>query len=133
MTTDDELLAEAGAAASASGEDEESYGYQPVNWREMDAETAAAAMTELDEWVEWILSRYPIPPKLVPPCWAEHGWLVEELSALHVGWLVCFDPEDSGLGPLQWHERFYQGRERIRGWNGQCTSNEHLPERTRTA
>jgi hypothetical protein len=90
------------------------------------------ALDELTEWVHWLWGRYPITRKLIPDCWAEHGWAVEELSALHVGWLVCFDEQDSGLGPLQWHERFHQARERLRSWDGTCgTTGNHRPDSSR--
>lgn len=128
---DDGLLVEAAASVDGGPVEDVSYGYRPINWRDMDAQTLAVAIAELDEWVGWLVHRYPLPETLVPSCWAEHDWLVEELSALHTGWLVCFDEEDSGLGPLQWHERFHQARERIRDWNGQCTRDEHVATRTR--
>jgi hypothetical protein len=134
MTFDADLLHEADALDDGDGDavPEESYGYQPVNWRTMSPTEQRIALDELTEWVHWLWNRYPITRKLIPDCWEEHAWAVEELSALHVGWLVCFDDQDSGLGPLQWHERFHQARERIRRWDGTCgTTGTHRPDATR--
>lgn len=106
-------------------EDAAESGYRPVNWREMAATEKALALEELTIWLEWVRARYLIDDDALPPCWASHGALIEEYSALHTAWLVCFDERDNGMGPLQWHERFAQAAERLRKAKGFCTSQEH--------
>ncbi|MEN0104023.1 MAG: hypothetical protein AAGC90_13965 [Curtobacterium sp.] len=112
---------------------DEAHGYQPVNWRNRGEAQQQVALDELSEWVTWLLARYPIKRKIVPDRWAFHAWLIEELSALHVGSLVCFDEQDSGLGPLQWHERFHHFRERVAAWDGSCGTggDNHRPDHRR--
>jgi len=129
--TDTDLLAEADDAAAPPGEADDQYGYQPVNWRDLTPAEEAYALAELTTWLVWAQERYDVPGNILPPCWKDHPWLVEELSALHVAWLVCFDPQDSGLGPLQWLERFHQTKERIKP-RSRCTETSHqtAPRRT---
>jgi hypothetical protein len=53
----------------------------PVCWPILtDAETGAR-LDELTDWTSWLLERYTLDYRTIPPCWAEHGALVEELSA----------------------------------------------------
>lgn len=135
MSTDTDLLEQAERANHSDDQQpaDEPYGYQPVNWRTLTEAEQQVALEELTEWVTWLLDRYPVKRSTVPTCWQEHEWLIEELSALHVGWLVCFDEQDTGLGPLQWHERFHQFRERMHSWDGSCGTNgdNHRPDRGR--
>lgn len=85
-----------------------------VNWRELDNETAHDVWVDLREWVEWFTLRYQVSPTVVPDCWWKHGWLVEELSALRSAHRALFDPHDTGLGPIGWHERYALAAERIK-------------------
>lgn len=106
-------------------EDAADAGYSPVTWRHLTTAEEAAALEELRMWLEWLRGRYLIDDDALPPCWAAHGALVEEYSALHTAWLVCFDERDNGMGPLQWHERFAQATDRLRKAKGYCTHREH--------
>lgn len=85
-----------------------------VNWRELDDETAHDVWVDLRDWVEWFTLRYQVSPTVVPDCWWKHGWLVEELSALRSAHRALFDPNDTGLGPIGWHERYALAAERIK-------------------
>jgi hypothetical protein len=108
---------------------DEEAGYQPINWRTMDPDSAPVIWTELAEWIDWIRQRYAIKLDMLPYCWFRHGRLVEEFSALYTAWLVCFDPRDSGLGPIQWHERFHQLIQRLPMSTKAC-ADRHMPERS---
>lgn len=129
---DDELLTEASTNADdGSADDFDDYGYQPVNWRDLTPAESGAAMVELTDWLTWARTRYAIAGNLLPPCWADHSWMIEEYSALHIAWQVCFDPQDSGLGPLQWHERLHHAKDRIKH-NSKCSEAAHNADRTPT-
>lgn len=96
-----------------------------VDWRTLPDTDARAAWNSLREWVEWFTVRYQIPVSIVPACWYRHGRLVEELSALHAAHTSAFDPLDSGLGPIGWHERLDLALPRLRhAYYGGC-SNSH--------
>lgn len=107
----------------------EELAIQVVNWRTIQGAERAEAFAELDEWVRWIIARYDIQPQKIPDCWAKHGDLVEELSALHTAWLVAFDETDGGYGPIGWHERFAVALSR-HTFRERCT-NKHRSTTTR--
>lgn len=78
-----------------------------VNWRTISDHDRTDACAALADWVQnWLVPRYAVPRRLIPDCWYEHSAMVEELSAIHVAWLVAFDEADSGFGPIGWHERY---------------------------
>lgn len=93
-----------------------------VNWRTLEGADAESAWNSLREWVEWFTVRYQISESTVPVCWFMHDGLVEELSALHALHTMAFDPSDSGLGPLGWHERLSLAMPRLRKeYYNQCS------------
>ena len=57
-----------------------------VAWPTLSDQELEDAIAELGEWVAWLILRYALDHRTVPPCWAAHGALVEELSALHTAW-----------------------------------------------
>lgn len=79
-----------------------------VCWPALSPDEAAAALAELAEWVQWLANRYALTARHIPDCWASHGALVEELSALRTCWIVSFDPADAGRGPIGFQERLAQ-------------------------
>ena len=70
----------------------------PITWRIDPADpdrtlTAADAewlWEELRDWVEWLVERYSLDHRIVPPCWFLHGALVDELTALWGAWQVAY-------------------------------------------
>ncbi|MCK6065756.1 MULTISPECIES: hypothetical protein [Microbacterium] len=103
----------------------EPTGVPPVDWRSLSADEARAAWTALRRWVEWFTVRYGVPVSVVPSCWWKHGALVEELSALHVFHQASFDKNDSGYGPLEWHERLTHAQSRLQHAGSGCTSGHY--------
>lgn len=92
-----------------------------VDWQTLKDADAPAAWDALREWVEWFTVRYDISESVVPVCWWRHGDLVHELSALHHSHRVAFDPSDTGLGPIRWHEQLTLAISRLRNtYYGQC-------------
>lgn len=99
---------------------------RPWNWRALDPVACEFAFDELVGWVDWLVGRYDIADQL-PACWANHGWAVEELSALYFSWLSAYeDPESRAEAALDWHESFERARERVRDWDRYgCTAGTH--------
>ena len=54
----------------------------PVHWPSLTEDETRDRMRELDEWVRHLVRRFAVEPRIIPPCWAQHGPLVEILSAL---------------------------------------------------
>lgn len=63
---------------------------------------------------------YGLPASVVPPFWHRHPELLWELSALHLHWIACYDPDQSGSGPVAWHADFAACRDRLRDWVATC-------------
>lgn len=103
---------------------------RPVAWARLDAAKAAAAWTDLDVWVRWLVGRYSLDHRDVPPCWFAHGHLVEELSALRTAHRACFDRGGVAQGPAEWHQTFAITRARLQHWASRtgCRPGEHRPD-----
>jgi hypothetical protein len=70
----------------------------------------------LAEWVDSLMARYAAAGDWLRPCWWRHGFVVEELAALHTAWLGVYDgrqPVDSTAG-IRWHDEAERCRDRIR-------------------
>ena len=106
----------------------------PVCWKGLDHVSAVRQQRTLDEWVRWVTARYMLTPRTVPPCWSHHGGLLEELSALHTGWLAAFAPYASGDAPLDWHTMFCAARQRLQETVNRagCSKDDHRDDRCAT-
>ena len=86
---------------------------RPVDWRRLTGEAAAQQWADLHAWVRWLVGRYAIDPREIPPCWGAHGELVEELSALHTAHQAAYDPAGAPTGPADWHTTLANTRSRL--------------------
>ncbi|MFF2840530.1 hypothetical protein [Paenarthrobacter sp. NPDC057981] len=83
-------------------------------WRDMTSEQAEGAWQTLFEWVRWFVGAYQLTTSVVPDCWWRHSEIVAELYALQRAELASFTSDDSGFGPLAFHERLPHAVERLR-------------------
>lgn len=94
---------------------------RPWNWIELSAEEADQLFALLSGFVAYFNLRYgERPAQRIPPCWAEHGALVEELTTLYwARWQAFESPHGSIGGAQYWHSytlpSFY---ERMARWLG---------------
>ena len=86
---------------------------RPVTWAHLDRDHAADHWAALDGWVRWLVRRYALDHRDLPPCWYAHGDLVEELSALRTAHQGAFDPAGPASGPAEWHQIFANTRARL--------------------
>ena len=98
--------------------------------RDLDPSTTAEELTRLTSWADWIINRYNLDHKLIPPCWPEHGALVEELSALRTLWEASYLEDANPSGPLAFHRDLDLAFRRLREWTSRlgCSRTEHRPE-----
>lgn len=99
----------------------------PVCWPMLaDAERAARGQ-ELADWVNWVVDRYALDHRAIPPCWSQHGALLEELSSLRTAWLTAYSEDSGGDAPLRWHAEFAAARQRLSDWVARtgCRPGEH--------
>lgn len=85
----------------------------PFVWSAHDAAEQAHQLDLLAGWVTWLVRRYSLDQRTVPPCWREHGEFIEELAALQLAWQAAFARLAHGDAPLQWHEHFSLARVRF--------------------
>ena len=85
----------------------------PVCWATMTDPETENALDELEDWVFWVVDRYALDHRTVPPCWPEHGALIEDLSALRVAWLAAFGITGRPEAPREWHAQFAAARQRM--------------------
>jgi hypothetical protein len=108
------------------------WAVRPVCWKTLDGASTERELRVLDEWIRWLVRRYALTPAadMVLPCWYRHGTIVEELSALHTGWLAAFAPDAPGSAPLDWHAMFAGTQTRLRETRGRsgCMGKEHREE-----
>jgi hypothetical protein len=98
-----------------------------VCWRRLDDPTSRLELDRLGEWIAWVAQRYQLDYKVIPDCWAQHGSLVEELSALRSLWEGCFQPESALSEPITFHRELDTALRRLREWNSRsgCTRTVH--------
>lgn len=99
--------------------------------RTLDAATAEATWNELRDWVEWLVERYALDHRTVPPCWFLHGALVDELTALWGAWQVAYSPMASPADPANWMQILANTRARLAEWTARrgCRPDDHRPDK----
>ncbi len=129
-------------AGSMADPDYQPGGVWPWDWTAIDARQARRMWTRVRGLVEFLNQRYAWDhTQLIPPCWAFHGGLVEELTTLYWSrWAAFSGPDASADRAQNWHTyhlpAFYQ---RMSMWCGgphnltQCQSGQHQPPRRPTA
>ncbi len=101
----------------------------PVCWPALTIEEHGEQLADLTDWVDWMTERYRLDHRTIPPCWPEHGDLVEELSALRTAWQYAYAHTARGDAPLDWHGGFAASRQRLADWVARagCRAKEHRP------
>ncbi len=102
---------------------------RPINWARLTEPDLSEQWEALDTWVRWLVTRYCLDHREIPPCWAEHGDLLEELSALHTAHQAAYDPTGPPSGPSEWHQVLANTRARLQLWVARtgCRATEHRP------
>ena len=116
-----------------TGPDEPEEPLRPLNWNLLSSEEAEAEWLDLNAWVDWLRSTYGLPPTVIPPYWHRHDELIWELSALHLHWRNCYDPDASASAPQGWHRDFAEARNRLREWVSTCGTRLDRDRPTRQA
>lgn len=99
----------------------------PVCWPSLNQDETCGHLDALQRWLTWLQRRYALDHRVLPPCWAQHGALVEELSALHTAWGVAYAVATGPEVPLRWHSEFASARHRLNEWVARsgCRPSEH--------
>ncbi|WP_439681748.1 hypothetical protein [Embleya sp. MST-111070] len=108
---------EAGGGAGGAGAAGEGPVAADYDWRVLDADATREAWERLIDWVEWLVSVFPVADVL-PGCWYEHPVLVWELTALQLAFTDAYEVPDAPRGaPLGWMEALQRAHGRWRMWD----------------
>lgn len=104
----------------------------PVDWRAVSALDAEQRWSELADWVHWLIDRYVLDHRVVPPCWYLHGALVDLLAALRDHHREHLDRYATPSGTAEWQLMFRNLEPRLREWASRtgCSRDEHRPDVT---
>jgi hypothetical protein len=99
----------------------------PVVWEDLSAGEAFDTWTDLGGWVTWLVRRFRLRPREVPPCWFRHAAVVEELTALWGSWRVAYGEDQPATSAAEWLHMFFDARLRLAEWMARagCTATEH--------
>jgi hypothetical protein len=102
----------------------------PTHWPSLLPDEAGPAWAELRDWVEHLVDRFALDTRVVPPCWYLHNTLVEALSALRDHERICFAPNASPAGAVDWFRALREIENRLSQAcaRTQCSINEHRPD-----
>ena len=110
-----------GAARTGTGHFAFEEDTRPWNWLELDRKAGSVLWRLLIDFVEFFNHRYGERPELrIPPCWAEHGPVVEEVTTLWWTRWQAFESAHASIGGAQyWHTYTVPGFfDRIGRWIG---------------
>lgn len=77
-------------------------------WAELDADTANARWSDLDDWVtNHLLARHKHHTRTLRACWRRHPDVVDELTALYVVWTDAYrNPHCTPTAAADYHRRW---------------------------
>ena len=109
----------------------------PWDWAGCSGAGADQLAEQVSEFVAYLNGRYAWGPEhTVPPCWAAHGALVEELTTLMwSGWSAFQGPAATPEVAQAWHTYYLSGfMARMVTWVGrqalgECRAQNHEPSR----
>jgi hypothetical protein len=76
------------------------------NWATLTDEQAATAMRQLRSWMAEILVRYPHVWKKLRPCWDQHTFAVDALTAAYGTWKLAMAPRTSAENFAWWLDKW---------------------------
>jgi hypothetical protein len=99
----------------------------PVCWAALTDTETEEEHEALADWIAWLNDRYTLDHRTIPPCWHQHGALIEELSALRTAWLAAYAITGRPEAPLDWHAHFASARQRLADWVARtgCRADSH--------
>jgi hypothetical protein len=109
------------------------------NWANREDPDARLLSGLIEEFVEYFNARYAWTTEhLIPPCWALHGALVEEITTLMWSRWAAFESTDATpVAHETWHTYYLPGfLARVNMWLGnhaaaECRSGNHQPSSVR--
>jgi hypothetical protein len=86
-------------------------------------------LAELRGWVQALVRRFAIEPRVLPPCWEQHNGMIEALLALRDHERACYADSASPTAAVDWLRALREIEIRLADLAAQtqCTVHEHRP------
>lgn len=109
----------------------------PWDWTSIDDAQRAELTVKAAQFVDYFNARYAWTSEhTIPPCWADHGALIEEITTLMWSrWLAFTSPDATAQAAQNWHTYTLPGfLGRLAYWVGSqslpdCQAGNHQPSR----
>ena len=72
----------------------------PLCYRALTDQKRSVQLRALGQRITWLGDCYSLDHRIIPPCGAEHGAMLQGLSALWTAWRTAFASTSSGNAPL---------------------------------
>lgn len=95
----------------------------PFRWENLDPDQTRDTWQKLGHWVRWLCQRFRIDD--IPPCWYQHGDLVEELTALWLAWEGSYYSDARFDDPVRWLDWLARTRTRLARRSPRCGIGTH--------
>lgn len=95
----------------------------PFRWENLDPEQTRGTWQAFGDWVRWLCERFRLDD--IPPCWYQHGDLVEELTALWLAWEGSYHPDARFDDPVRWLDWLARARTRLARRSPRCGIGTH--------
>jgi hypothetical protein len=96
-------------------------------WSDMESAEREQRLTELVEWVDWLVETYELRNQ-VARCWYRHPRLIELFSALFIGWVRTYVGDPTKIGTraeIDWIKELYALLPRLN--SASCQANHVEP------
>lgn len=99
----------------------------PLHWPSLSPAETDAALDEMAQWVESLVLRFAIEPRIIPPCWAKHRAMVEILSALRDHERASYAETAALTAPMDWMRALHDANVMLADATAktQCSLGEH--------
>lgn len=99
----------------------------PLHWPSLSPGEVDTALEELSPWVESLVLRFAIEPRVIPPCWAKHRAMVEVLSALRDHERASYAETAALTAPVDWIRALHDAKVMLADATvkTQCSIGEH--------
>jgi hypothetical protein len=99
----------------------------PVHFPSLTERERERALAQLRVWVQLLVQRFGIEPRVIPPCWEQHNGMVEALLALRDHERACYADSASPTAAVEWFRAFREVEMRLTELAGQtqCSIHEH--------
>jgi hypothetical protein len=87
----------------------------------------ARALAELNAWVDQLILRFSIEPRVIPPCWRKHNGMVEALFALRDHERASYASSASPTAGVDWLRALHDVTHLVADLNAvtMCSAREH--------